>query len=869
VAVLKWVKVRATPDQPHAIITAPEVATDHGVPRNVLKEYLEREVEESAACWGLPFTLLLVVSYAIVALSHDDAAMLRALEQSMAHDIVDNANFAFTGPAVGNKGLDDVNSVADFWSWMSNGLLPLIFIQSKSWHENYNETDQWYENQTVSEEMTGVWLTYNRIVGGIRMRQETDENIDCTTVEINLKAYGMSCVGGLGFELDPEIRSARFISEPVREVWLYLQDDLEHLQDVVWELERTRWLDRNTREIEIAIPVYNGELGIHVMFYIGFFMNRGGHIYKKLMPMSITSQMHPFWYYWIGDFVWMFCVFYIFISEIGEVWSIVKRKGITALAEEYVSFWNLFDWFSLFCAFVVMGMFGSVMNMVNICNDSVQNLKDPTEVLWNSTAYTTVLHDHIETLETTVKYVNNFRTVMAAYPLIIILRLFKAYSAQPRLAMVTKTLETAGQELIEFGLVFMSVFVTFTISGVVLFGREVVSFGTMPRAVFASFRMLIGDLMWDEISQVGRVFAFMWISLFMVVNVMLLLNMLLAIIMKHYVQAKDSAGNAQTLWSEAFQVWERWRDERKGRTVAIEKILSVLEKEDRIERQLLLLNPDEEDIHIEDEEELELNLLGRVLTAQDMMKSYATHAKGGPLSEEQILTLMELATTDFYNAHHSALDMEEVLKMTHKVEYRCQKLNKMSKLLDRKNACPNELEATRDFLKEVETFTDELRAECKSHKGEVEELRTLKRGLLLQLQTRQSLDPRLQDQDIAQEESATLVTTLMDTADPPSYHWKLASRFVGEGHASAPQKPRSQFAQPAEVDTEISIDFDELIVAPGPAGRLASTAPIATRQPRKAIEDPYSDDEDNNLTVTSSSLTAGGGGGYEKRSGSI
>merc|ERR1740117_1245892 len=109
--------------------------------------------------------------------------------------------------------------------------------------------------------------------------------------------------------------------------------------------------------------------------------------------------------------------------------------------------------------------------------------------------------------------------------------------------MVTKTLETAGQELVEFGLVFMSVFVTFTISGVVLFGREVTSFATLPRAVFACFRMLIGDLMWDETSKVGRVFAFTWISMFMIVMVMLLLNMLLAIIMKHYVQAKDRAGN--------------------------------------------------------------------------------------------------------------------------------------------------------------------------------------------------------------------------------------------------------------------------------------------------------------------------------------
>ena len=127
------------------------------------------------------------------------------------------------------------------------------------------------------------------------------------------------------------------------------------------------------------------------------------------------------------------------------------------------------------CAFVVMGMFGAVIDMVNILNDSLEELKDPAVVGWNSTEYAMGLTEHVEILESTVFYVNNFRLVMAAYPLIIILRLFKAFAAQPRLAMVTKTLETAGQELVEFGLVFMSVFVTFTISGVGLFGREVTS----------------------------------------------------------------------------------------------------------------------------------------------------------------------------------------------------------------------------------------------------------------------------------------------------------------------------------------------------------------------------------------------------------
>lgn len=842
VETLIWVKIPKKADAPPTGLTAHDVATQFGVPRNVLKSYLEREVEESQACWGLPFTLLLVVSYAIVALTHDKAYILRAVEESMDHDIIENANFAFTGQFMGHKDFHDVNSVADFWSWMSNGLLPLIFIQERGWHEGIDTDDPYLVNNSgLSMRDRGMWLHFNRIVGGVRMRQERSKNIECGSVQDLLKVYDMECVGGLGYELDPEIRSARFTKEPKREVWMYSYDDLANLQEQVWGWERERWLDKKTMKVEIAIPAYNGEFGVHVMIYINFFFSRGGHIWKKLMPLGFAAQMHPSWYYWIGDFIWMFCVFYIFVSECLEILSVVKRKGFEGFTQEYLSFWNAFDWFSLFCAFTVMGMFGAVMSLVNGLNDSLMAIKDPGAShsgSFNSTAYTIEMHSHVALLENTVQYVNNFRMVMAAYPLIIILRLFKAYSAQPRLAMVTKTLETAGQELVEFGLVFFSVFITITISGVVLFGREVSSFATLPRAVFACFRMLIGDLMWDDIGQVGRVFAFIWMAMFMIVMVMLLLNMLLAIIMKHYVQAKDSAGNAQTLWSEAAQVWRRARSERAGKTVAIEKLLTTVDKEIKKEEMENALN-DEDDIHIDTDEEMELKMLGTVVTIDMLQESYREHTGGGELNEDQAVHLITRAVEEYYGHHHSAVDMDEVLKLTHKVEYRTTKLMKLSKQLDKKNPCPNEITAMSEFLKDVEGFTDELRSEAEAQRKEVQELRTLKRGVLLQLQTRQTLVSGLGSQD----DDPTSVTALLATGDFTHYDWKLGSRFSDDPRPHERDRLDGRGVGLGEHDEDV-VDYEHTgldALEGGPTGPL--TSQTQTRQPRYAMDDPISDDE--------------------------
>merc|ERR1719199_1009102 len=93
-------------------------------------------MEQSASCQALPFTLMLVISYAAVAISHMNAPLVRAVEHSISFDVEDNANFAYDSDFAGHKDLHEVNSITDFWSFMSVGLVPLLWVQEKSWSED-------------------------------------------------------------------------------------------------------------------------------------------------------------------------------------------------------------------------------------------------------------------------------------------------------------------------------------------------------------------------------------------------------------------------------------------------------------------------------------------------------------------------------------------------------------------------------------------------------------------------------------------------------------------------------------------------------------------------------------------------------------
>jgi hypothetical protein len=117
VQALEQTKIEAKPK-------ADKVVLDQGVEMNVYLEFIKNELETEANCLQLPMTILLLLSFAFLATAHLGQKQIYAVEESIEFDITENANFAFAH-AFGHKGLVDVNSIADFWSWMRLGFFPL------------------------------------------------------------------------------------------------------------------------------------------------------------------------------------------------------------------------------------------------------------------------------------------------------------------------------------------------------------------------------------------------------------------------------------------------------------------------------------------------------------------------------------------------------------------------------------------------------------------------------------------------------------------------------------------------------------------------------------------------------------------------
>lgn len=124
--------------------------------------------------------------------------------------------------------------------------------------------------------------------------------------------------------------------------------------------------------------------------------------------------------------------------------------------------------------------------------------------------------------------------------------------------------------LAHFGIIFLSVFVTFVFMAMGFFGRTVSGYANFQIAFVTLFRALMGDLDFDAMEeQAGRVIAGIFHITFMLTMLLILLNMLIAIIMDVYAMTKQNAAHSDPVWYDVYDYFNRFWQRRTGNRLNI------------------------------------------------------------------------------------------------------------------------------------------------------------------------------------------------------------------------------------------------------------------------------------------------------------
>jgi len=634
-----------------------------GVAPSAVTYYLRKELDETSACLQLPQAFLIFVFFFLSVTTHWKLDRLYAIDQAITWDINENANFAFSGMVpyengrMGHKNIEDVNSIADFWSWFNMGLVPIFWPQGwdvneirnnammecinpdrnmalKWWggfeglHENVSEAQEraiyecasrYYGRVAFQQDtkdffggqgdFTGTYLLFHKIIGGVRLRQERTPLIDCKqgVEEMRGAAYKGHCVQTMDYWLKPELHNAliideSFVNRPGGETYhLLSRKSQDEIRAELSGLENRAWFSPQTAKIELLFTTYNANEDLVTATYILFFLNRGGHIHKVVEPVSFyLDPYHGLWFCYAFDIAWAALCLKLLLEESWEILKHWRQLGLAKGCFIYTSIPNMVDWVSIgFTIFLVtfwlvhLRLLGDVKEMLTAADTSIQG----------SWANQSDRDAFFSLVDQCVQETHLLRFVLAIYPFVIVSRFFKAFSSQPRLAMVTKTLGKASTDIIHFGVVFGTVFIIFAFSAMILWGQELQDFANEMRSLQSVFRILLGDFDWELLHNIGRAQAYMWFWTFIWLVNLVMLNMLLAIIMDVYTDVKAGIGpGAETLWSQSIEIYKRTRDVYMGHSVALRKILSALDPTDLDDED------DKEDGSEEAEDEGEENL---------------------------------------------------------------------------------------------------------------------------------------------------------------------------------------------------------------------------------------------------------------------
>ena len=81
----------------------------------------------------MPLVFAMFILYFLSVSWHLNFEQTHAVDDAMYFDITENANFAYGGEypfqngRMGHKNIFDVNSFADFWSWLDLGITPIYW----------------------------------------------------------------------------------------------------------------------------------------------------------------------------------------------------------------------------------------------------------------------------------------------------------------------------------------------------------------------------------------------------------------------------------------------------------------------------------------------------------------------------------------------------------------------------------------------------------------------------------------------------------------------------------------------------------------------------------------------------------------------
>ncbi|CAD7971348.1 unnamed protein product [Amoebophrya sp. A25] len=539
--------------------------------RNQLVKYLRYQFNKNDACFSLPFTFLFFTMFLMWMGSHLEIRKTYELHSAIENEISGEGG---TSNAMGPFLERDVHDIPTFWDWFHKSFVAAAFRS--------NGTDHLVPDFPVP----GRLASFNQIVGGVALTKEEVENAPCEQSPDVLSFYdsrGALQVPGGECQApdngDPEL---------VTQFFLYQQRNSD-IRKRIEQLMHSVWLDTKTTKMRIRILFYNAHYGMFTDCSLEFLWRRQGLYSIQYRLVSFLADPYYSWATYAFDFIYGLLLLKMMYSESKELIPAIKN-GVDGFMD-YWEFWNAVDWLSITFGIGLLALWWHItililgplrvqieaLPQIGDDGDSIDRYIHSTarreylseaDILLHSGAnsmqeiYAKLDAVH-ETSGNIAWLYELLRVFIGIYLLIIMLRFFKGFRANPRLEVVTRTIVDGSSDIAHFFVVFMTIFLAFCATAQTLFGSRLRAFSDLASALNTGFAILLGDF--DFASLVGKdqpihfVSGTLWFWIFQWSVTIIMFNILLAIVMNQFAKADAAQVGAETIIEQAFSTYRQMK----------------------------------------------------------------------------------------------------------------------------------------------------------------------------------------------------------------------------------------------------------------------------------------------------------------------
>ena len=366
---------------------------------------------------------------------------------------------------------------------------------------------------------------------------------------------------------------------------------------VVSDLHSNGWIDVQSRAVFVEFTVYNANTNLFGIISIFIeFLPSSGAITKAQFEAS-RFYLHLTGGQTLAHVLVIFFMLYFLF-----------REGKLAYKQRWTyfkGFWNWVEVILIVCEFLLIVLF--LARLYEVDRNLLQLRENPNDYV-------------------SFQYAANADTLMTCVIGVLvffyILRFLRLLRFNKNFLVIGKTLSRISAPILSFCLPFISGFFAFALLAFSTFGSELEDYSSFVRTLVTQLSMALGDFDFEAIFMVNPTVATLYFFSFIGLNVMVLMNMFIAIINDTYAEVQEETADLENELEIIEYVTVKAANFIPGKK---SKVVPIRKKKGK-KRKLFktVLKPDEQSLYelVLREERLEniLNSVEQILEEEELME---------------------------------------------------------------------------------------------------------------------------------------------------------------------------------------------------------------------------------------------------------